>query len=86
MAAAYRNSREGQEKKVVARKLVRTSLLSVWLGSVRKNRQSCHPEEPQAVLSETKIGPLHLPDSTNAGVLRAVYPERAERDPSLRSG
>jgi hypothetical protein len=37
---------------------------------LRKNRQSCHPEEPQAVLSETKEGPPHLPDSTNAEILR----------------
>jgi hypothetical protein len=72
------------------------SSLMVWgrksnrwgLGRLRKNRQSCHPEESprRPVLSETKEGPLYLPDSKNAEVLRGVYPERAERDPSLRSG
>jgi len=31
---------------------------------------ACHPEEPQAVLSETKEGSLYLLDSTNAGILR----------------
>jgi hypothetical protein len=37
---------------------------------LRKNRQNCHPEEPQAILSETKEGSPHLHDSTNAAILR----------------
>jgi hypothetical protein len=44
---------------------------------LRKNRQWCHPEEPQAVLSETKEGPLQLPDSTNAEVLRFAQNDSA---------
>ena len=47
-----------------------------------KNLADCHPEEPQAVLSETKEGSLHVLDSTNAGILRKVYPARNVKDPS----
>jgi hypothetical protein len=44
---------------------------------LRKNRQDCHPEEPQAVLSETKEGSPHLPDSTNAEILRFAQNDSA---------
>ncbi len=42
-----------------------------------KNRQNCHPEEPQAVLSETKEGSPHLPDSRNAEILRFAQNDSA---------
>jgi len=35
-----------------------------------KNPPRCHPEEPQAVLSDAKEGSRHLLDSENAGILR----------------
>jgi hypothetical protein len=47
------------------------------LNRLRINRQSCHPEEPQAVLSATKEGPLQLPDSENAEVLRFAQNDSA---------
>jgi hypothetical protein len=37
---------------------------------LRKNRQSCHPEEAKPVLSETKEGSLYLLENSNTGVLR----------------
>ncbi len=53
------------------------SICSPWnttkaarLKRLRKNRQSCHPEEAKPVLSETKEGPLYLLENSNTGVLR----------------
>jgi hypothetical protein len=37
---------------------------------LRKNHWFCHPEEPQAVLSEAKEGSLQLLDLTTAEILR----------------
>jgi hypothetical protein len=37
---------------------------------LRKNHWFCHPEEPQAVLSEAKEGSLQLLDFTTAEILR----------------
>jgi hypothetical protein len=41
-------------------------------------------EGPQAVLSETKEGPLSLLEHSNAEVLRGVYPERKANAEVLR--
>jgi len=43
-----------------------------------KNSSKCHPEEPQAVLSETKEGSLYLLDSTNTGILRYAQNDTAQ--------
>jgi hypothetical protein len=47
------------------------------LYGLREDPRNCHPEEPQAVLSETKEGSPHLPDSTNAEVLRFAQNDSA---------
>ena len=41
-----------------------------------KSRFACHPDELQAVLSETKEGSLWFVGFANAEILCGVYPER----------
>jgi len=52
------------QNEVIAASIRRT------LHSVVKNLPHCHPEEPKAVLSETKGGSLYWFDSLNAGIFR----------------
>ena len=44
-----------------------------------KNPSTCHPEEPKAVLSETKEGSLQFPQIETAEILRFAQNDRAQQ-------
>jgi hypothetical protein len=48
------------------------------LNRLRKNPWDCHPEEPQAVLSEAKEGSPWFVETTTAGILRFAQNDRLE--------
>jgi hypothetical protein len=48
------------------------------ISRLQKNPFDCHPEEPKAVLSETKEGSLQFVETATAGILRSAQNDKAQ--------